>query len=217
MAPPKAGDTQPGLQPGGAPVDLEREVDPDALLASLASRPLPEVTSTSGESAAVFASADATPAHRHHTPVPQPAVIAPDPRREPTRRIPREWTEPLDATAKSAMAQGARESRLRWAAFGLFVAAMIVAAILLAQHLWPSSVNVLDPAGTSPARGPTPDSTQASSTQASVRSTVAPAEPSGDESKAAPSRPRAPPAPRARPSRSNEKSPQDDPDYKLLK
>jgi hypothetical protein len=192
---------------GVASVAPEPEVDTGALLAALPVRDLPEVKATSGEFAAVFASADATPAHRHQTPVPEPAVIAPDPRREPTHRIPREWLEPLDAMAKRAMAGKPATRRLRWAVVGLVGAGMVIVAIALA--LLSSLVKQVDysppPAAVAPAAVP--------------RHTVAPPTVATGGTRGDGSRTAAPklPAPRSRPARSNEAPPQDDPEYKLLK
>ncbi len=147
MAPssPHAGDTDPGLQATttvpmflGVPSPAgEPEVEADALLDALAPRNLPEVTATSGEVAAVYATDDAAPAPRHQTPVPEPAVIVPDPRREPTHRIPREWVEPLNAIAKQAMAARDGEEEVppppmssgRWAVVGLMGGVIAVVAV----------------------------------------------------------------------------------------
>jgi hypothetical protein len=214
------GDTDPGLQPAGsggatlldvAPAGraavephVEPDVEPDVLLASLALRGLPEVTATSGERAAVFASADATPARRHDTPVPEPAVIAPDPRREPTRRIPREWVEPLDAIAKRAMGRSGR-GHLRWAVVGVVGAAIIIAVVVMTQRLSPGSVNKTDYAVGVQAPSPPALPAQAPPTPAAR-------EPIAEETSVV-----SPPAPRARPARSHSPSNQEDPDYRLLK
>ncbi len=148
MAPssPHVGDTDPGLQATstapmflGIPAEaaVEQDVEADALLDALAPRNLPEVTTTSGEVAAVYATDDATPAPRHHTPVPEPAVIVPDPRREPTRRIPREWVEPLSALAKEAMDKRSAPSmsNARWGAIGLVGGVVVIAGIMLGMQL----------------------------------------------------------------------------------